>query len=126
MKLSTLFIIAAVISFLYGLAFMIVPANTMALYGVSLSVGGLFIVRYLGATFIGLAVLAWLARNARPSEARAAIVLALFTTTALGFVVALYDKFAGVGNALVWSSVVIYLLLAIGFGYFSFMRGGDA
>jgi hypothetical protein len=86
----------------------------------------LFIVRYLGATFIGLAVLAWLARNARPSEARAAIVLALFTTTALGFVVALYDKFAGVGNALVWSSVVIYLLLAIGFGYFSFMRGGDA
>jgi hypothetical protein len=126
MKLSTLFIIAAVISFLYGLAFMIVPANTMALYGVNLSVGGLFIVRYLGATFIGLAVLAWLARNARPSEARAAIVLALFTTTALGFVVALYDKFAGVGNALVWSSVVIYLLLAIGFGYFSFMRGGDA
>jgi ABC-type transport system involved in multi-copper enzyme maturation permease subunit len=50
------------------------------------------------------------------------LLTGLFVTMLLGFVVALYDKFAGSGNGLIWLNVVIYLLLAIGFGYFAFMK----
>jgi hypothetical protein len=115
-------VISAVVAFLFGLGFIIAPVAVMKFYGVTLDVSGEFIGRYLGASFIGLAFLAWEFRNAAASRERRAVLLALFITTVLGFVVALYDKFAGVGNALVWSTVVIYLLLALGFGYFSFMK----
>ena len=63
-----------------------------------------------------------LARNAEASATRRAIVYALFLTSVLGFVVALFDVFTGVGNALVWSTVVIYLFFAAGFGYFAFLK----
>jgi hypothetical protein len=35
------------------------------------------------------------------------------------------EAFSGVGNSLVWSTVVIFLLLAVGFGYFRFGKAGS-
>ena len=125
MKFSTLMFVGAVVTLVFGLGFILMPAQVLSLYGVTLDPSGQFVGRYLGSSFLGIAVLAWLARNAPASETRRAIVSALFVTTVLGFVVALYDKFAGPGNALVWSTVVIYLLFAVGFGYFAFFKRGD-
>ena len=122
MKLSLLMLIGAIVTFLFGLGFILVPVWVMSNYGVTLDVSGEFLGRYLGASFLGISALAWLARNAEASATRRAIVYALFLTSVLGFVVALFDVFTGVGNALVWSTVVIYLFFAAGFGYFAFLK----
>ena len=122
MKLNTFMVISAIVAFIFGLGFILAPVPVMSLYGVTLDASGEFLGRYMGASFIGLAFLAWETRNAAASQMRRVVLIALFITTVLGFVVAVYDKFAGVGNALVWLSVVIYLLLALGFGYFSFIK----
>ncbi|MFC1819902.1 hypothetical protein ACFLZG_02300, partial [Thermodesulfobacteriota bacterium] len=66
-------------------------------------------------------VLTWCARKAEESEGRRAIILALFISDAIGFIVALIGQLSGAVNALGWSTVIIYLLLALGFGYFQFM-----
>jgi hypothetical protein len=121
MKISTLFTIGAIVTFVFGVSFILLPAQVLSLYGITLDVGGLFIARYLGASFLGIAALAWLARNAPASATRKAIELALFVTSLFGLVVALFDVFAGVGNGLVWSTVVIYLLFGLGFGYYAFL-----
>ena len=124
MNLKTLFVITAVVAFIFGLGFILAPTASMRLYGVTLDASGQFLGRYLGAAFIGFAFLAWLCRNADVSMAHKAVVTAFFVATILGFIVALYDKFAGTGNALVWLNVIIYLFLAIGFGYFRFAKSG--
>ena len=46
----------------------------------------------LGAAFVGTAVLTWSARNANDLPARRAIVLALFVSNAVSFVVALIGQ----------------------------------
>ena len=125
MKFSLLMIITAVVALIFGLGFILVPAQSLSLYGVTLNLSGLFVARYFGSALLGVAVLAWLARNAPASIARQAIVLGLFVLSVTGFVVALFDKFMGPANALVWINVVIYLLLALGFGYFAFIKKGD-
>jgi hypothetical protein len=112
--------ITAIVAFLFGLAFLLMPVQTMSMYGVSLDVSGQFVGRYLGSAFLGLAVIVWFARNAKADNTLRAILLGGFVVTFTGFVVALFDKFFGPGNAVVWSTVGIYLLLAIGFGYFYF------
>jgi hypothetical protein len=116
MKLSTLFVITAFVAFIFGLGFIIAPVATIGLYGNTLEGVGVFIGRYFGAALLGYAFLAWLCRN----NASRGVVACFFAAMVLGFVVAIYDAFAGTHNALVWMNVVIYLLLAIGFGYFSF------
>ena len=62
------------------------------------------------------------ARNAEASQARKAIVLALSIGYGIGFIVALIGQLGGVVNTLGWLTVAIYLLLALGFGYFQFTK----
>jgi hypothetical protein len=119
MKLNTVLIIAAVVAFIFGLWFILAPVSAMNTYGTTLSeVGAQFLGRYFGAALLGYAFIAFLNRNAASMGVRAG----LFAAMVLGFAVSLWDKFAGGGNALVWLNVVIYLLLALGFGYFTFMK----
>jgi hypothetical protein len=46
----------------------------------------------------------------------------LFGAAVLGFVVALITQLGGGINALGWSTVIFYLLFALGFGYFRFIK----
>jgi len=55
------------------------------------------------------------ARDAGESNARQAIVIALFVGDVLGFIVALLGQLSGVVNALGWSTVALYLQLAVGY-----------
>ncbi len=126
MKLSTLLTINTIVAGVFGLAFVLVPDTAMSLYGATLSPAGVLVARLFGAALLGYAVLSWFARNASESEARSAIVLAMFVGDALGFVVALLGQLSGVVNAVGWSTVAIYLLLALGFGYFYFMKPSNS
>jgi hypothetical protein len=114
--------IHAVLVILFGLAFVLLTAPLLALYGVSLSEAGEFISRLTGAAFIGVALVSWFAADAGPSQARDAILLGFGIGEAIGFVVALVGQLSGVVNALGWSTVILYLLFALGNGYFRFMN----
>ena len=118
MKLNTLMTVTAIVAFIFGLGFILAPLQSISLYGNTLEGAGIFMARYLGAALLGYAFLAWLTRN----TASKGVQTGFFVAMVLGFVVALYDAFAGTHNGLVWLNVAIYLLLAIGFGYFSFMK----
>ena len=122
MKRSTFMAIAAVLAVVFGLGFILDPAQTMSFYGVTLETAGQWIGRYLGSAFIGIGVLTWLARNAEPGEGQRAVMLGDFVLSVLGLVVAILDAISGLGNALVWSTVVIYVFLSVGFGYFQFFE----
>lgn len=124
MKIATFMAIAAVLALVFGLAFILAPAQLMSLYGVTLEAGGQWVGRYLGSAFIGIAVLTWLSRNAPQGEALRAVVLGLFILSITGLVVAVLDGLFGPGSGLVWSTVAIYLFLTLGFGYFQFIKPG--
>jgi hypothetical protein len=123
MKRSTFMAIAAVLAVVFGLGFILVPEQLMSIYGITLETAGQWIGRYLGSAFIGIAVLTWFARDAEPGEGLRAVVLGDFVASVLGLVVAILNAITGTGNALVWSNVVIYLFLTVGFGYFRFVEG---
>lgn len=122
MKLNTLMVINAVVAAVFGIAFILVPSQVVSLYGVEETAALNFTGQLFGAALFGFAVLTWSARNASDSEARRAIVLALFLSDAIGFVVALLGQLGNVVNTVGWSTVAIYLLLASGFGYFQLRK----
>ena len=123
MKLKNLMTIKAIICVVFGIAFVLIPTTCMSYYGVTLSQGGAVITQLFGAAFILLGIILWSAKNASGSDvALRAIVLAVVVGDLIGFIIALLAQINGVMNALGWINVALYLLLAIGFGYFQFSK----
>ena len=122
MKLNTFMAIVAVVAGLFGLGFVFVPEQVMSFYGAAPDAGTNYMAQLFGAALLGFAIILWLCKDAEDSPVRQAILLGLFVAEGVGFVVALMTQLGGGINALGWSTVIIYLLFALGFGYFRFIK----
>jgi hypothetical protein len=122
MNLKNLFLVNAVIALFFGVVFVLFPADTLAQYGVKmLPKAGILVARLFGSALLGLAIISWFSRSfAR--DVQQDIMLGLFVVSGVGFVIALLAQLDGVVNSLGWTTVAIYLLLALGFGYFRFIK----
>jgi len=114
--------VASVVAFIFGLGFIFMPAQLTGFYNVTLNEGGIFIGQLFGAALLGYGVLNWSGRNFSAEQAQQGLANANFAVDAVGFIFALLAQLSGnTGvNALGWSTVLIYLLLALGFGYLRF------
>jgi hypothetical protein len=121
-KLSNLLVVAAALGAVFGVAFVVASGPLLSIYGITLDKAGTLVAQLFGAALISLAVLNWLARNVTDPAARQAVVLGNLAGDVVGFVVILLGQLAGITNALGWSNVAIYLLLALGFAYIQFME----
>ena len=126
MSLKTLMIIKAVVCITLGLFLLIAPTTLYGIFGGDLNATGSFAGRESGAALIGTFLLTWFARNAADSQARRAIILDLFIYDAIGAVITLIYILNGVLNPLAWTVVVLYLFLAVGYGYFWFAKPAPA
>lgn len=125
MKLNLFILIAAILGFIFGLGFLLMPVQSIAPYGVDLSqnITGQFLSRYLGSAFVALAVTWVMARGAKSEDAlKKAGLLGGLVLGVTGLIVAIWDSIAGVGNSLTWINAVIYAFLTIGFVYFYFKK----
>ena len=80
---------------------------------------------YFGAMLVGIAILCYFASNATASELRKKVILSLFVADTIGLILALIAQLGGKMNGLGWILVVLWLVLALGLGYFSFLKPED-
>jgi hypothetical protein len=113
-------IINSALAFGFGIAFVIAAEPTLAMYATEgapgPTPGALVTANLLGAAFIGFGVVSLQARDAADSVARRAIALGFVVGNVIGAVMTIFGINSGATNALGWSTVAIYALLAAGFG----------
>ena len=124
MKLRNLLVVAAAIAAIFGVGLVVASGPLLSIYGITLDKAGTVVAQLQGAALIGFAVLDWFARDVSDPPARNAVVLGNLAGAVVGFVVILIAQLAGVANALGWSTVVIYLLVALAFAYVRFGQRG--
>ena len=114
--------IAAIIAFIFGLGFILMPGQLVSFYGVELNAAGLLIAQLNGAALLGYGLLNWLGRSLKDASAQQTILTSNLAADALGLVFSLIGQLGGVPgiNALGWSTVLLYLLLTAGFAYLRF------
>lgn len=122
MKLSNLLVINAIVALVYGISFVLAPATVLSLYGVTQGPGEKLAGQFFGVALIGIGLLTWFARNIADPDTQRAISLALLVSDIIGVIVAVLGTVSGVMSAVGWSAVIIYLLLALGFAYFQFVK----
>jgi hypothetical protein len=118
MKFKTMMIIKAVVCLGFGLALLFLPDFLYGIFGASLNDGGRFAAREYAAAMFGILMITWFGRNALESDLRRAVILGLTLYDGIGVVISVIAVLAGVMSALGWLVVVLYLFLAVGFGYF--------
>jgi hypothetical protein len=113
---------ASVVGFIFALGFILMPAQLVSFYNVTLNEGGILISQLFGAALLGFGVLNWFARSFGEGEATQAVLTANLAADAVGFIFSLIGQLGGVPgvSALGWSTVAIYLILAAGFAYLRF------
>jgi hypothetical protein len=121
MNTRVFFILSAIVIFFSGLASVAYPQLMFDMWGSESNQAGLIITRLSGALEIGLGLILWLARNAAAGEVRRAIVIGGFATYSLFSIIMLFS-IAGVSNPMVWMNIALYVLLAVGFAYFTFVQ----
>jgi hypothetical protein len=116
--LKTYFSIFAVLSVVFGIGFVLAPAQVLANYGVESTPALSLMSRLFGGTLLAMAVILWCAKDFRDQAAGRAALIGIGIADAVNLVVALLGVTSGTINALGWSTVLIYLCGALGAGYF--------
>jgi hypothetical protein len=118
MTIKMLFTILAILSFLFGIGFVLAPDQVLANYGIEHSPALALVARLFGGALLALGVILWLARDFRDEAAVRAVLISTLVGGVVNVVVAIIGTLAGTTNALGWSTVLIYLFAAVGSGYF--------
>src|SRR5262245_19673746 len=117
-NLRNLFIVNAVVALAYALGLLLGPKYLLSFYGLTSGTSELLEAQLFGASLIAIGLLAWFARDFNDQTARDGVVISLFFSDVVGFVVTLLATLSKVMKDAGWSAVVIFLVLALGYGYF--------
>lgn len=118
MSFKNLMIIKATVCLAFGILLLAIPDILLSIFGATLGAGGMFTAREYGSSLFGNLFLCWFAKNAAESDARRAIILALFVYDLIAFVMTAITVISGILNPLGWLIVFVYLFFTLGFGYF--------
>lgn len=121
MKLSTFLLVKAIICIVFGIGFAVVPAAVGSIYAITPDPDGLIMTRFFGATFLGIGLILWSSRNTEWDVLKG-ITLSLCIADTVGFIAALLGQLSGNVNAMGWINVALWLIFALGLGYFYFLK----
>ena len=108
------FTITAMLATIYGIAFLLFPGPSLAIYGVTGQPSASLNIQFFGSALISLAVISAFARNFQDWEAVRGVLYGLMIGNVAGFVSNTVGTGQGLLNSLAWSSTAIYILLIIG------------
>ena len=120
MRLRTLLLAAGLLALFFGLGFLLVPRALLPLYGVTAEPTIVLMARFFGSALVQLGSMLYLIRDVSDITTRRGVVIGSFLGSLAGFVVSLTAQFWGLVNSFGWSTVVIYGLLLVGYGFFVF------
>ncbi|UCC39616.1 MAG: hypothetical protein JSV96_17855 [Candidatus Aminicenantes bacterium] len=124
MKLNALFVITGILGLFFGLLTLLIPGGFYAFYGGELADTGKNAAQLQGAAYLGYAFLLFLACKAADAKARKAVVVGMLIHSIVAVIVSLKWQLAGTINAWGWSTVAIFGLFVLGYGYF-LIKGTD-
>ena len=125
MNAKTFLTINAVVTVLFGFAFVLAPTAAGAVYGVPPDPHTALILQFFGSALIGVAVVQWLGKDFRDWEAMRGVLIASAVGDVIGLGVNLLGTFHGLLNGMAWTTTIVYAVFLIGCLY-CLSTGGEA
>lgn len=131
MKLRYLLVLNTIVGLIFAAGLLLAPKTILGLFGVS--VGSTvsfnaslnFVAQLLGAALLLPGLISWFAGGMTDAGARRSIVVSLFVFEIVGFAVSLLGMLSKAMSVTGWSIVGLFLIFAIGYAYFLFMKPSE-
>ena len=118
MTIKTFLTINAILAILYGLAFVLLPGPSSAVFGVASEPHVTLNLQFFGSVLLALGVIFWFAKDFREWEPVRGVLIGSVVADAVGLLINLWGTLQGLTNALAWTSSLVYVLLLAGAFYF--------
>jgi len=118
MKFSAFLAIYGIVCVAFGIAFIAIPEFTGSIYGIPTATYTVLMTRYFGAALVLIGLFYWLLRDIREDDTKCAILKASVVGGIAGGGVSIWVALSGLENQMAWSTVMLYVGLAIGSFYF--------
>jgi len=122
MNLTKLLIGNALFAAIGGFGLLIMPAQLMSPYGVSLDTAGIFLAQLLGIILLGYAALNWYVRNVKDKVVLKAVVISALVSHIGSAGLSLVYLNSGILNSNLWIDIILHSLFAAGFWYWGFSK----
>jgi hypothetical protein len=131
MKLRYLFILNTIVALIFAAGLLLAPKTMLGLFGIS--VGATvsfnaslnFVAQLLGAALTLPGLLGWFAAGMTDASARRSVAVSLFVFQVIGFAVSLLGMLSKVMSITGWSIVGLFLVFALGYAFFIFVKQSD-
>jgi len=117
MQQSPFFMIVAIVSLMFGVAFLLIPDQLATWYGAAIDDNSRHLGRLFGSALVGLAIIYFMARDLDASPTLTGLLWAGLIVGVIELVLNIMATTSGLVNALGWVTVLIDVLLAVGFAY---------
>ena len=108
----------AIVSAAYAVAMLVAPGTTLGVFDLSDNPSTVWMARLLGASSLGFAAIAFLARRIDDMDARRAVDGGFLVATTATVGITMWAQYLQVTNALGWINVAVFGALAVAFFYF--------
>ena len=132
MKLRNLFVVNTIVALIFAAGLLLAPKSMLGLFGLKVGAGVSvnnivnLVTQLLGAALLVPGLLSWFARDMGEVSARRSVAITLFVFDTVGFLVSLFvGMIPKVMLTAGWSIVGLFLLLALGYAYFLFMKQSE-
>lgn len=115
MSFRTLSVITAIVTLAVGVTYIFVGALVIGRWQIQPTESVLLLGRRMGALYLGLSVIVFLARSAPVSAARTAVCTGAVVVCSLLAILGVYEFSAGRAGAGILASVLVEALLALGY-----------
>jgi hypothetical protein len=121
-RLKRFLAIAAIITVLNGISYVLAPNALLPNYGVEPSAGAALGFRLLGAALLTFGLIMWLVRESHDWIAVRGVLLGAAAGNVVGGIVSLWAVLTGVMNGAGWLFVVTYVAFLLGYVSFLWAR----
>jgi len=124
MNYRLMFILNAIVAFVFGAAFLIMPGTTLDQFGAEGRVPELLLARFFGSGLVTIGLLVWFAKDAAEAAVQKNLAIALLAGSILGLIVTVLgiSPASGVIRSNGWIAILIYLLFCLGYGYLLYLK----
>ena len=122
MSYRILFVLNAIVAFLFGVAFLVMSSMVIEQFGVDDYASTRLVAQFFGTAMLALGLVLWFAKDITQEAVQRGIGIALLIGAAAGLIVTVIGTVAGTLRALSWVAMLVYGLFALGYAYLVFLR----
>ena len=122
MTYRILFVLNAIVSFLFGVAFLVVSTRALNIFGVDDYASTKMMTQFFGTAMLALGLVLWFAKDVADEAVSRGIGIALLVGAAAGLIVTIIGTTGGALREFAWVVMLIYVLFGLGYAYLIFLR----